>query len=91
VTGQDRDSLIDFPCDYTFKAFGRKTTGTQFESAVQRAVSSVVPVGIDAVKSRSSSQGHYTCVSVVVQLHNRDQLVRIYAALRQLQDLCYLL
>jgi putative lipoic acid-binding regulatory protein len=50
-----------------------------------------VPVARQAMKSRPSSAGKYQCVSVVVSLQNRDQLEAIYAALRMIDDLKYLL
>jgi len=58
---------------------------------VQAAVASVVPVSRDAVKCRPSAQGHFQCVSVLVRLYNRDQLLQTYAALRLVDGLCYLL
>lgn len=91
MTGHDRDSLIEFPCDFTFKAFGRGDDADKFAKAVQAAVSSVVPIGLDAMKVRPSSKGHFLCVSVLVLLRDHDQLLQIYAALRQVEGLCYLL
>lgn len=82
--------LIDFPCHYEFKAFGPADGGAFFDR-VQAAVASVVPVSRQAMKSRQSRDGTYQCVSVVVTLQNRAQLDGVYAALRVIDDLKYLL
>jgi putative lipoic acid-binding regulatory protein len=43
------------------------------------------------MRTRPSSGGKYQCVSVLVTLQNRRQLDAVYAALRELEDLKYLL
>lgn len=83
--------LLEFPCDYQFKAFGSGGEDDGFVLAVQEAASSVVPVSLDAVRTRSSSRGTYLCVTVVVRLYNIDQIKAIYAALRRIDSLKYLL
>lgn len=83
------DLLLDFPCDYEFKAFG--SADTAFAKAVKQAVGQVVPVVDDAIKTRASSGGKYQSISVCVRLHNSDQLKRIYAELKKVDGLKYLL
>lgn len=83
--------LLEFPCDYQFKAFGPREEDDGFVLAVREAVSSIVPVSIDAVRIRSSSRGTYLCVTVVVRLYNIDQIKAIYASLRRIETLKYLL
>jgi putative lipoic acid-binding regulatory protein len=85
------DELIDFPCLYEFKAFGSKSDDDVFISAVLDAVSQVVPVGRDAMRTRLSSSGTYLCVTVLVHLENSTQLTRIYDILRSVEGLRYLL
>ena len=85
------EELFDFPCDHLFKAFGPTEPDGVFREAVIRAVASVVPVGQDQVKQRASSQGRYICVTVVVRLHNFSQVEAVYAALRRIPGLRYLL
>lgn len=89
MTVVDPQPLIVFPCHYEFKAFGPGEA--QFFERVRGAVASVVPVSRQAMKSRPSRGGNYQCVSVLVTLQNRAQLDGIYAALRQIDDLKYLL
>jgi putative lipoic acid-binding regulatory protein len=83
--------LLDFPCDYEFKAFGPNDGAGEFLRLVREAVSTVVPVDGDMMKSRASARGRYQCVSVIVRLHNEDQIKTIYAALRRIEGLKYLL
>jgi len=85
------ESLIDFPCDYLFKAFGPADPAEDFENRVCREIGKTVPVPLDAVKTRRSSGGTYIAVSVVVRLYNFDQVTRIYKNLRRLDGIKYLL
>ncbi|TRO84056.1 YbeD family protein [Trichloromonas acetexigens] len=80
---------IQFPCDHMFKAFG--PNDGEFVAAVRLAVASVTPVSSDAMKVRSSSGGRHQSVSVLVRLHNLQQLHGIYAALKDVPRLSYLL
>jgi putative lipoic acid-binding regulatory protein len=83
------DLLLDFPCHYEFKAFG--PAAEDFADAVVAAVSRVVTVSLDATKTRLSSGGRYQSVTVCVHLRNSTQLKEIYAILRQVEGLRYLL
>lgn len=83
--------LIEFPCHFEYKAFGPNDDDETFFRKVQSAVSSVVPVSRQAMKTRASSGGKHQCVSVVVSVQNRTQFDAIYRALRNIDDLKYLL
>lgn len=85
------EELLEFPCDYIFKAFGPNDPAARFAAAVRAAVGETVPVPLDALKARASGKGAYVCVSVVIRLHNFDQLKDIYAALQRVEGLKYLL
>jgi len=93
VTPEDHSprELLAFPCHYEYKAFGPGDEDGHFRAQVQAAVSSIVPVTRQAMRVRPSSAGRYQCVSVLVTLHNRAQLDAIYVALREIDDLKYLL
>lgn len=84
------DELLDFPCRYEFKAFGPAADAV-FAEAVHQAVCRVVPVGREALRIRCSSAGSYQCVTVRVTLENSAQLTAIYAILRGVGGLRYLL
>ncbi len=83
--------LIEFPCHFEFKAFGPGGDDSRFDDQVLAAISTVVLASRQATRTRASSGGKYQCVSVLVTLQNRDQLEAVYAALRQIDDLKYLL
>lgn len=91
ATNSDPPQLnLTFPCEYVFKAFGPGAS-PGFAAAVRQAVATVVPVPLDAVKIRNSSQGKYQAVSVVLIMHNLEQVHGIYQALKRVPDLQYLL
>ena len=87
----EQKDLLEFPCHFEFKAFGPGDDDETFMVKVLNAISAVVPVSRQAMKSRSSSAGKYQCVSALVTLQNRSQLEAVYAALRKIDDLKYLL
>ena len=84
------DQLLNFPCLYEFKAFGAAADDA-FSAAVHEAVNQVMPVGRDALRTRLSSGGRYQCITVLVRLENSTQLTGIYAILRGVAGLRYLL
>jgi putative lipoic acid-binding regulatory protein len=85
------DELLQFPCHFEFKAFGPGDDDETFLIKVQNAIGTVVPVARQAMKSRPSSAGRYQCVSALVTVQNRAQLEAVYAALRTIDDLKYML
>lgn len=84
------EELIEFPCDFVFKAFGPAEPEGDFPGRVRRAVDKVLPVALDAMKSRTSSGGKYLCVSVLVRLQSYSQLAAIYGELQKVEGLTYL-
>lgn len=85
------DELLEFPCDYPFKVFGQVVPENDFVAAVYRAVNSVMPVPLDAMKSRPSSKGHFLCVTVMARVDSMAQIEAIYTALQRVEGLTYLL
>lgn len=85
------EELLSFPCEHLFKAFGPAEEGEAFRAAVQAAVASVIPVGRDSLRTTLSSAGRYQCVTVAVYLEHGWQLTAIYASLRAVANLRYLL
>lgn len=85
------EPLLEFPCNYEFKVFGLADAQGRFQADVRSAVSGVIPISHDAMRSRLSSAGRYQCVTVLVRLHDSDQLKAIYSALRGVDGLKYLL
>jgi len=91
MTPDPPSERIVFPCHFEFKAFGPGDDGEVFLNKVREAIAGVVTVSRQAMKTRASSGGRYQCVSAVVTLQNRAQLEAVYAALRNIDDLKYLL
>ena len=83
------EELLDFPCHYQFKAIG--VEGDDFRVAIMAAASQFVTVTEDAVKCRPSGKGSYQAVSLSVTLNNYQQLIDIYAEMRQVAGLKMLL
>lgn len=90
TSGSDKE-LLEFPCHFEFKAFGPGAPDSLFPDNVLKAVSQVVPASRQAMKARQSSGGKYQCVTVLVTLQNREQLEAVYASIRKIDDLKYLL
>ena len=81
--------LLEFPCHYQFKAVG--VAGDSFFHAIIAAVGQHVPVAKDAVCTRPSGKGNYQSVSLLVTLHNYNQLTCIYEEMRKVDGLKMLL
>ncbi|MBN1956611.1 MAG: DUF493 domain-containing protein [Desulfuromonadales bacterium] len=77
--------LLEFPCQYQFKAVG--LAGERFRRAIIAAVAKYAAISQDAVLSRPSGKGTYQSVSVLVTLHSFQQLTDIYAEMRVVPDL----
>lgn len=92
MTSQSTDKeLLDFPCHFEFKAFGPGGDESPFADQVLKAVSRVVNASRQAMRTRPSSGGKYQCVSVLVTLQSRTQLEAVYAEIRKIDGLKYLL
>ena len=86
---QHPEELFEFPCVYQFKAIG--VVGEAFRDAVVAEISRRVAVPVDAIRSRPSGKGNYQAVSVLVTLHNFEQLKDIYTGLRAVAGMKMLL
>ena len=83
------EELLDFPCQFTFKALG---VGSElFSLEIIQAVSCYAIVHQDAIQIRPSGKGDYQSVSIIVNLENYKQLTDIYAEMRNVSGLKMLL
>ncbi len=82
---------IEFPTDYMFKAFGRTEAGESFRLAVKAAVNATVACPDDAIRIRESSKGTYLCVTALIHLSSKEQMLAIYKDLKAIDDLLFLL
>ena len=85
----DLDDLLEFPCDYEFKAFGPNSA--EFREALLTSIGVVLTVSRHAVRERESNGGKYRCVTVLLRVHSREQLNEVYRRIRQVDGLRYLL
>ena len=76
-----QQSLIEYPCDFPIKVFGRSQEG--FAKAVMQVVKRHDPDFKPAsIEMRSSSGGRYVSLTCTVRATSREQLDALY------QDLC---
>lgn len=77
---EERDALIDFPCDFDIKAMG--LTSPEFDATVVAIVSEHLDNIKDAaIKTKQSSGGKYTSLTITVYVKSQVQLDTIYRAL----------
>jgi uncharacterized protein len=76
-----KESLIEYPCDFPIKVFGRTQEG--FTKAVIEVVSRHDPeFKPGTIEMRSSSQARYVSITCTVRATSREQLDALY------QELC---
>jgi putative lipoic acid-binding regulatory protein len=76
-----KESLIEYPCDFPIKVFGRTQEG--FAKAVMEVVSRHDPSFKPAtIETRHSSTAKYVSLTCTVHVTSREQLDALY------QDLC---
>jgi len=75
------DTQQTFPCDYTFKIFGKHSE--TFVERVRAIVGQTFGELADAAVSlRSSSGGRYLSITISQWVESREQLEVVYAALK---------
>lgn len=83
------EDLIEFPCQYQFKAVG--TASDDFRQGIVSSVKKYVEISTDSVKSRPSGKGTYQSISILVTLYSYQQLTDIYAEMKKVPGLKMLL
>jgi putative lipoic acid-binding regulatory protein len=80
LTGKHNDSLLQFPCDFPIKVIGRRGDG--FQRLVADIVGRHAPdLDLNTLRTRTSRNGAYQSVTLVVRADNRAQLDAIYREL----------
>lgn len=73
----NNETLLEFPCEFDIKAFGRH--GTSFEQTVYTLVKAHVPeLTTDDLSSRESRGGRYIAVTASINAKSKAQLDAIY-------------
>ena len=84
-SAKDGFDLIDYPCDYQFKAMGKVASGVDFHKEMRKLAEQVVaPGAVLSITSASSRTGKFESVSMMVTLQNREQLESIYHQISEL-------
>lgn len=76
----DKDTLLEFPCDFPLKVMGATQEG--FAEEIVRVVQVHAP-GFDAsrMEMRASSGGNYLSLTCTVTATSKEQLDNLYRAL----------
>ena len=71
------ESLIQFPCDFPIKIFGK--AGFEFESAVVTIIRVHIPnLSEGAIQLRASKNGNYVSMTASVTVESQIQLDALY-------------
>lgn len=90
MTTEERESLIEFPCDFPIKAMGE--SGNDFDALVVAIIREhVSDLNEGAVNSKQSSGGKYTSVTVTIQAISQLQIDTIYRSLTAHERIKYVL
>lgn len=76
----ERESLIEFPCDFPIKIFG--LANTEFEMATYSIIHKHVPdLPETAIKMRHSKDKKYLSLTITVRVGSQEHLDAIYLEL----------
>lgn len=79
---KDGFDLIEYPCDYSFKAMCRAAAEIDSSETISAIIRDLVSQErIVAVRSNQSRTGKFESVTATVRLDSREQLERIYNAI----------
>jgi uncharacterized protein len=80
VMTEQKESLIEFPCDFPIKVLGNAAPG--FEEAVMRiALRFDGTFRTETVERRPSSNGNYLGLTLTVHVTSKERLDELYRAL----------
>ena len=87
---EEQETLLEFPCDFAIKAMGESTP--EFDAIVVSIIRQhIQSIAEGAVKTRQSSGGKYTSVTVTVNVTSKVQLDSIYQDLSSHELIKYVL
>jgi putative lipoic acid-binding regulatory protein len=90
MAADERETLIEFPCDFDIKAMGESSES--FDALVVSIVRKHVDsINEAAVTTKQSSGGKYTSVTVTVYVSSQVQLDTIYQELSSHELIKYVL
>lgn len=84
------ESIHDFPCEYRFKVIGK--TDDHFVGRTLAAVCAVLEEGTEpSFSTRTTAGGRHMSVTVNQKMESADQVIEVYANLRELEGLVMLM
>ena len=87
---QERQTLLEFPCDFPIKAMGRADSG--FEVRALEIVRRHAPdFSTESMRSAASRQGNYLSYTFVIRATSRAQLDALYRELSSCDELLMVL
>lgn len=72
-------SLIDFPCEFTIKTFGKASQ--EYELSVLNIIKEHAALNENAIRQRYSKGNNYLALSITIDAESKEQLDHIYQAL----------
>jgi len=83
---EQRESLLEFPCEFPIKVMGRTDSGFEAESlAIVRR--HVPDFNVECMRSVASRNGNYMSLTFSIRATSRDQLDALYRELTACDDL----
>ncbi len=80
MTDQDKQTLIEFPCDFPIKVMGE--TRDDFAETIIAVIREQLPdFAAGAIEMRASSGGHFISLTCTVHVTSKPQLDDIYRTL----------
>jgi putative lipoic acid-binding regulatory protein len=87
---QEKQTLLEFPCDFPIKVMGRSDSG--FEVRALEIVRRHVPdFQNESMSSAASRQGNYLSYTFVIRATSREQLDALYRELSSCDELLLVL
>lgn len=77
MTGSENDSIMKFPCEFTYKAFGKNNE--QFINSVKKIFDQEHPETTpDSWQKKTSKDGNYLSISITVNAESKQKLDAVY-------------
>jgi uncharacterized protein len=82
----DKETLLEFPCDFPVKVVGRSTE--EFEALVRQIVERHAgPVDSSRMRSRPSRDGNFVALTCLIRAESQAQLDALYQELSDNPDI----
>ena len=86
MSTDDRESLLEFPCEFPIKMMGRLSASFQ-DTAVVLVEKHVGKIDAQAISIAPSRNGNFVSVTVTIVAESREQLDNIYQDLTDHEEI----